>query len=86
MFKFLQTLNAIPDQDLYYDMTDSMEEQGMEGIMKHHMTRPGADADLLEQFQIYDAALSHEDGVEDSKTMDNMRWALAMFIYLLFIC
>ena len=62
----LQVLNAIPDQDTYYDVADYLEEQGMAQVIQHHMNKKGADLDLLEQFQIYEAVLKNEDGMEDS--------------------
>ena len=54
----LQVLNAIPDQDAFYDVTDSLEELGMERITQRHMNRKGADLDLLSQFQIFDVIYS----------------------------
>lgn len=55
-------LNGIPDQDSYYDQTDALEEQGIEGIIQRYMSKPGTDLDLLQQFQIYEAVLQYEDG------------------------
>lgn len=55
-------LNGIPDQDTYYDQTDALEEQGIEGIIQRYMSKQGTDLDLLQQFQIYEAVLQHEDG------------------------
>lgn len=60
-------LNGIPDQDTYYDQTDSLEEQGIESIIQRYMSKPGTDLDLLQQFQIYEAVLQYEDG-EDKGT------------------
>lgn len=60
-------LNGIPDQDTYYDQTDALEEQGIEGIIQRYMSKQGTDLDLLQQFQIYEAVLQHEDG-EDKGT------------------
>ena len=54
-----QVLNAIPDQDSFYDVTDSLEELGMERITQRHMNRKGADLDLLSQFQIFDVIDLH---------------------------
>ena len=71
-FKFIfQTINAIPDQDIFYDVTDALEEQGLEKIIQFHMNRKNAESELLEQFQIYNAVLSHEDG-EDSQTISKL--------------
>ena len=70
--KFLQALNAVPDQDTFYDVADSLEEQGMERIIQRHMNRKGADPDLLEQFQIYEAVLKQEDGTEDTPLLNQI--------------
>jgi hypothetical protein len=67
-------LNAIPDQDSFYDITDLLEEQGLEAVIQRHSGRQGGDLDLLEQFQIYEAALKHEDGEDDGTiNMENIR-------------
>lgn len=58
MFSWIQVLNAIPDQDNFYDVTDALEELGMERVTQRHMNRNGADLDLLTQFQIYEVQLS----------------------------
>jgi hypothetical protein len=52
----LQALNAIPDQDTFYDVTDALEEQGMEDVIRKHMNKKGADLDLLDQFHIYEVS------------------------------
>ncbi|KAL5021177.1 hypothetical protein ScPMuIL_000332 [Solemya velum] len=67
-----KVLSAIPDQDTFYDITDALEELGMERVTHRHMTRKGADLDLLAQFQIFEAGLKHEDG-EDNAQLDNLR-------------
>ena len=51
---YTQTLNGIPDQDTYYDIVDSLEEQGMENVIQYYMSKQGTDLDLLQQFQIYE--------------------------------
>lgn len=60
-------LNGIPDQDTYYNQTDCLEDQGIYNIIQRYMSKQGTDLDLLRQFQIYEAVLSHEDG-NDSGT------------------
>ncbi len=71
-------MNALPDQDTFYDVTDSLEEQGIEAIVQRHMNRKGADLDLLEQFQIYESVLKHEDGDESGPiaggNIENLRY------------
>lgn len=49
-----QTLSALPDQDSFYDMTDCLEQLGMEGIVQKHMTSSGTEGDLKQQFIIYE--------------------------------
>ncbi|XP_074058650.1 FH1/FH2 domain-containing protein 1 isoform X3 [Macrotis lagotis] len=56
-----KTLAALPDQDSFYDMTDALEQQGMEGIVQKHLGSPGTDADLRTQLVLYESALRLED-------------------------
>ncbi|XP_030649979.1 FH1/FH2 domain-containing protein 1 [Chanos chanos] len=60
-----KTLGALPDQDSFYDVTDCLEQQGMERIIQKHMTSRGTDPDLKQQFTIYENALKYEDGEMD---------------------
>uniref|UniRef100_A0A8C4GYW4 Formin homology 2 domain containing 3a n=1 Tax=Dicentrarchus labrax TaxID=13489 RepID=A0A8C4GYW4_DICLA len=62
-----KTLAALPDQDSFYDMVDGLEEQGMETVSQRHLGRKGTDLDLVEQLNIYEMTLRHEDGDDDSK-------------------
>ncbi|XP_031806149.1 LOW QUALITY PROTEIN: FH1/FH2 domain-containing protein 1 [Sarcophilus harrisii] len=57
-----KTLAALPDQDSFYDVTDALEQQGMEGIVQKHLGSPGTDADLRVQLVLYESALRLEDG------------------------
>ncbi|XP_078810668.1 FH1/FH2 domain-containing protein 3 isoform X4 [Oryzias latipes] len=57
-----KTLAALPDQDSFYDTVDSLEEQGMEAVTQRHLGRRGTDLDLVEQLNIYEMTLRHEDG------------------------
>ncbi|KAG5839236.1 hypothetical protein ANANG_G00202880 [Anguilla anguilla] len=52
-----KTLAALPDQDSFYDATDCLEQQGMEGIMQKHMSNKGTEPDLKHQFTIYERML-----------------------------
>ncbi|KAK5605726.1 hypothetical protein CRENBAI_006949 [Crenichthys baileyi] len=61
-----KTLAALPDQDSFYDMVDSLEEQGMETVSQRHLGRKGSDLDLVEQLNIYEMSLRHEDGDDNS--------------------
>ncbi|XP_078067127.1 FH1/FH2 domain-containing protein 1 isoform X2 [Mustelus asterias] len=67
-----KTLGALPDQDSFYDVTDCLEQLGMEKIIQRHMSNKGTDPDLKQQFTIYENALKHEDG-EDDGQMSNAR-------------
>ncbi|KAM9122564.1 FH1/FH2 domain-containing protein 1 [Pangshura tecta] len=60
-----KTLAALPDQDSFYDVTDCLEQQGMERIVQRHMHNKGLDPDVKQQFAIYESSLKHEDGVEE---------------------
>ncbi|KAM4725074.1 FH1/FH2 domain-containing protein 3 isoform 2-T2 [Anableps anableps] len=62
-----KTLAALPDQDSFYDMVDSLEEQGMETVSQRHLGRKGTDLDLVEQLNIYEMTLRHEDGDDNSQ-------------------
>lgn len=61
-----KVLSNIPDQDTFYDITDALEELGMDKISQRHLSKKGNDLDLVEQFKIYEMALKHEDGNEES--------------------
>ncbi|XP_043937324.1 FH1/FH2 domain-containing protein 1 isoform X3 [Protopterus annectens] len=56
-----KVLAALPDQDSFYDVTDCLEEQGMEKLIQKHMQNKATDPDLKHQFTIYENALKHED-------------------------
>ncbi|XP_029976505.1 FH1/FH2 domain-containing protein 3 isoform X5 [Salarias fasciatus] len=62
-----KTLAALPDQDSFYDMVDGLEEQGMETVSQRHLGRKGTDLDLVEQLNLYEMTLRHEDGDDDGK-------------------
>lgn len=49
-----QTLAVLPDQDSFYDLTDSLEQLGMETIVQKHLTNKGAEPDLRAQFTAYE--------------------------------
>ncbi|KAI2655448.1 FH1/FH2 domain-containing protein 3 [Labeo rohita] len=62
-----KTLAGLPDQDTFYDVVDSLEEQGMEAVAQRHINRKGTDLDLVEQFNIYESTLRHEDGDDEAQ-------------------
>ncbi|KAL1007723.1 hypothetical protein UPYG_G00090730 [Umbra pygmaea] len=56
-----KTLSALPDQDSFYDVTDCLEQKGIEHIMQKHMSSKGTEPDLKQQFTMYETALRNED-------------------------
>ncbi|XP_007438788.2 FH1/FH2 domain-containing protein 1 isoform X2 [Python bivittatus] len=60
-----KTLAALPDQDSFYDVTDCLEQQGMERLIQLHLASKGTDLDLKQQLTVYENALKEEDGVEE---------------------
>ncbi|XP_033496424.2 FH1/FH2 domain-containing protein 3 isoform X4 [Epinephelus lanceolatus] len=68
-----KTLAGLPDQDSYYDMVDCLEEQGVEAVAQRHLSRKGTDLDLVEQFNIYEMTLRHEDGDDETQLPPSVR-------------
>ncbi|XP_068425429.1 FH1/FH2 domain-containing protein 3 isoform X2 [Clinocottus analis] len=68
-----KTLAGLPDQDSYYDMVDCLEEQGIEAMAQRHLGRKGTDLDLVEQFNIYEMTLRHEDGDDETQLPPSVR-------------
>ncbi|NXP18266.1 FHOD1 protein, partial [Scytalopus superciliaris] len=60
-----KTLAALPDQDTFYDVTDCLEQQGMEHVVQEYLGSKGTDLDLKQQFTLYESALKLEDDVEE---------------------
>ncbi|XP_066439235.1 FH1/FH2 domain-containing protein 1 isoform X2 [Eleutherodactylus coqui] len=57
-----KTLAVLPDQDSFYDVADSLEQQGMERLIQRHMNNKGTDPDLKQRLALYESALRLEDG------------------------
>ncbi|XP_037639938.1 FH1/FH2 domain-containing protein 3 isoform X1 [Sebastes umbrosus] len=68
-----KTLAGLPDQDSYYDMVDCLEEKGIEAVAQRHLSRKGTDLDLVEQFNIYEVSLRHEDGDDETQLPPSVR-------------
>lgn len=66
-----RVLNGIPEQDAYYDVVDSLEEQGMEKLVRKLLSDRNCSSELSEQLNVYEAVLSSEDGHE-TETIANM--------------
>ncbi|XP_010610532.1 FH1/FH2 domain-containing protein 1 isoform X1 [Fukomys damarensis] len=64
----LQTLAALPDQDSFYDVTDALEQQGMEALVQRLLGTSGTDVDLRTQLTLYESALRLEDGDMEEAT------------------
>ncbi|XP_023809555.1 FH1/FH2 domain-containing protein 1 isoform X4 [Oryzias latipes] len=65
-----KALAVLPDQDSFYDVTDCLEQLGMETVIQKHLNRLGTEPDLRAQFTTYETALRHEDGdVEDTSSL-----------------
>ncbi|XP_013912155.1 PREDICTED: FH1/FH2 domain-containing protein 3 [Thamnophis sirtalis] len=64
-----KTLSGLPDQDSFYDVIDCLEELGMEIISRKHLNKKGSDLDLVEQFNIYEMTLRHEDGDDSGEPL-----------------
>ncbi|XP_049757861.1 FH1/FH2 domain-containing protein 3 isoform X3 [Elephas maximus indicus] len=62
-----KTLSGLPDQDTFYDVVDCLEELGLAAVSQRHLNKKGTDLDLVEQFNIYEVALRHEDGDETAE-------------------
>ncbi|XP_074957943.1 FH1/FH2 domain-containing protein 1 isoform X2 [Phalacrocorax aristotelis] len=60
-----KTLAALPDQDTFYDVTDCLEQQGMERVVQQYLGSKGTDLDLKQQFMLYESSLKLEDDVEE---------------------
>ncbi|NWU96004.1 FHOD1 protein, partial [Upupa epops] len=60
-----KTLAALPDQDTFYDVTDCLEQQGMEQLVQQYLGSKGTDLDLKQQFMLYESALKLEDDAEE---------------------
>ncbi|XP_054175173.1 FH1/FH2 domain-containing protein 3 isoform X35 [Homo sapiens] len=62
-----KTLSGLPDQDTFYDVVDCLEELGIAAVSQRHLNKKGTDLDLVEQLNIYEVALRHEDGDETTE-------------------
>lgn len=53
-----QTLAVLPDQDSFYDVTDSLEQLGIETVIQKHMNNKGTEPELKAQFSVYEVTTS----------------------------
>ncbi|XP_069822370.1 FH1/FH2 domain-containing protein 1 isoform X2 [Dendropsophus ebraccatus] len=68
-----KTLGALPDQDSFYDVTDCLEQQGMEKLIQRHMNNKGTDPDLKQRLALYESALRLEDGDNEESSRKDRR-------------
>lgn len=64
-----KTLAALPDQDSFYDVTDSLEQLGMEAVIHKHLNNKATEPDIRAQFTTYENALKYEDGEVDEPVL-----------------
>lgn len=67
-----QTLKGLPDQDSFYDVVDSLEDQGLEKIIQHYLSKQELEMKLSEQFVNYEAVLRYEDGDSTSDSVPEL--------------
>ena len=79
---YRQVLAAIPDQDTFYDMIDSLEGQDMEKTVQAQMKKKGARAELLQQLGAYETALKEEDSRDSMKLdlIENVRCRIYSYL------
>lgn len=53
-----QALAVLPDQDSFYDVTDCLEQLGMETVIQKHLNRLGTEPDLRAQFTTYEVTMA----------------------------
>jgi len=53
---FNTVLSVVPDQDTFYDMTDALENQGIQRCTQFYLSKPSVESELVEQFNIYDVS------------------------------
>jgi len=77
---YIQVMSVIPDQDTFYDVSDALEDQGLERIIQQTCKSCGVRSDIVEEFRRYESALKHEDDVETSRQhldlIENVRYVM----------
>lgn len=59
MTLFNTVLSVVPDQDTFYDMTDALENQGMQRCTQFYLNKKPIEPELMKQFNIYDVRHFH---------------------------
>lgn len=82
MTLFNTILAALPDQDTFYDMTDALEKQGMQRCTQYYLNKAPIEAELIEQFHIYDVRhpslwfIDHGESDLFSRLLFNMKMGM----------
>jgi hypothetical protein len=70
-------LNSIPDQDTFYDISDSYEEQGMQGIIKNFIKNQRDQRDenglykqIVQQMELYEVSC-HKIKIKNFNNLSN---------------
>lgn len=61
-----KVLQGLPDRATFLDVTDAVEQLGMEELVKQFSAQKNADLDFIQQLHVYETALRAEDGQVDS--------------------
>jgi len=76
----VQVLAVIPDQDTFYDLVDSLEDQGLERITDRISKSRGVRADIVDDFRTYESALRREDNTDHQLDLiENARYCVLMY-------
>lgn len=67
-----QTLAALPDQDSFYDVTDALEQQGMEALVQRFLGTAGTDVDLRTQLTLYEVCRGEGGGGAAPKNLSHL--------------
>lgn len=78
-----QTLAALPDQDSFYDVTDALEQQGMEALVQRLLGTAGTDVDLRTQLMLYEVC---PEGEVKLPSTHSVCWVLAAYSRLGHFC
>ena len=65
-----KVLDAVPDQDTFYDIVNVLDEQEIDKIIQTRSKIKGVNPELVKQFQIFEAMIREEDSRQDGRTTD----------------
>ena len=73
-------LNAIPDQDTFYDVSDAYEEQGMQRIIQHYFKNPVKE-DASANYTNYKQIVQQMELYEVKLGFFKLIWAFSLFFF-----